>query len=64
MITEKTTTEAQDVKQLLLRTYKKYKSGLITEAQATKEAQLLNSLLRAIEVTELEERITQLENKI
>ena len=53
--------EAKDVKRLLLRTYRRYQSGAITELQATKETYLLNSVLRAIETTELEERLQTIE---
>ena len=53
--------EAKDVKRLLLRVYRRYQSGAITEAQAYKETYLLNSVLKAIEVTDLEERFQRLE---
>lgn len=43
-----TENELQKVKRLLLRVYRRYQSGEITEAQAHKESALLNSLLRAI----------------
>jgi hypothetical protein len=35
------------VKKLLFRVYKRYQSGAISEAQAGREAQLLNYLLKA-----------------
>jgi histone H3/H4 len=63
MITEKKI-EAKDIKRLLLRVYRRYSSGAITEAQAHKETYLLNSILKAIEVTDLEQRITNLEDKL
>lgn len=53
--------EAKDIKRLLLRVYRRYNSGAITEAQAYKETYLLNSVLKAIEVTDLEERLQTLE---
>jgi len=56
--------EAKDVKRLLLRVYRRYSSGGITEAQAYKETYLLNSVLKAIEVTDLEERLQNLENTL
>jgi hypothetical protein len=55
------TIEAKEIKRLLLRVYQKYQSGAITEAQAHKETYLLNSVLKAIEVTDLEDRIEALE---
>lgn len=61
MITE---IQAKDVKRLLLRVYKKYQGGAITEAQAYKETYLLNSVLKAIEVTDLEERLQNIENTL
>jgi hypothetical protein len=60
MITEKQI-EAKDIKRLLLRVYKRYSSGAITESKAYKETYLLNSVLKAIEVTDLEERLQLLE---
>ena len=53
--------EAKDIKRLLLRVYRRYQSGAITEAQAYKETYLLNSVLKAIEVTDLEDRLKRLE---
>jgi hypothetical protein len=61
MITERDI-QAKDIKRLLLRVYRRYQSGAITEAQAYKETYLLNSLLKAIEITELETRLQNIEN--
>ena len=61
MITEKQI-EAKDIKRLLLRVYRRYNSGAITEAQAYKETYLLNSVLKAIELTNVEERLKSIEN--
>ena len=61
MTTQPKEIEAKDVKRLLLRTYRRYQSGAITELQATKETYLLNSVLRAIETTDLEERLQTIE---
>ena len=63
MITKKQI-EAKDIKRLLLRVYRRYNSGAITEAQAYKETYLLNSVLKAIEVTDLEERLQRIENTL
>ena len=63
MITEKQI-EAKDIKRLLLRVYRRYTSGAITEAQAQKKTYLLNSVLKAIEVTDLEERLQNIENTL
>lgn len=56
--------EAKDIKRLLLRVYRRYQSGAITEAKAHKEAYLLNSVLKAIEVTDMEERLQTIEKLI
>jgi len=56
--------EAKDIKRLLLSTYKKYQRGTITDSKAHKEAYLLNSVLKAIEVTDLEERLQNIENTL
>jgi hypothetical protein len=60
MITSKEI-KAKDIKRLLLRVYRRYSSGGITEAQAYKETYLLNSVLKAIEITDLEDRLQRLE---
>jgi len=60
MITEKQI-EAKDIKKLLLRVYRRYNSGAITEAKAYKETYLLNSVLKSIEITDLEERLKTIE---
>ena len=64
MITTNREIEAKDVKRLMLRVYKRYSRGAITEAQAYKETYLLNSVLKAIEVTDLEERLQNIENTL
>uniref|UniRef100_UPI00404A14C9 hypothetical protein n=1 Tax=Flavobacterium sp. TaxID=239 RepID=UPI00404A14C9 len=56
--------KAKDVKRLLLRVYRRYQSGAISEAQATKETSLLNSILKAIAVTDFEKRIDKVETKL
>ncbi len=61
MITE---IEAKDIKRLLLRVYRRYQSGAITENQAHKETYLLNSVLKAIEITDLETRLQNIENTL
>lgn len=63
MITKKHI-EAKDIKRLLLRVYKRYQGGAITETQAYKETYVLNSVLKAIEVTDLEERLQNIENAL
>lgn len=54
--------QAKDIKRLLLRVYRRYQSGAITETQAHKETYLLNSVLKAIEITDLENRLQNIEN--
>jgi len=56
--------KAQDVKRLLLRVYKKYSVGEITEGKAYKEAYILNTVLKAIELTDLETRLNNIENTL
>lgn len=63
MITDKEI-EAKDIKRLLLRVYRRYQSGAITETQAYKETYLLNSVLKAIEITDLEDRLQNIENTL
>ena len=63
MITDKEI-EAKDIKRLLLRVYRRYQSGAITETQAYRETYLLNSVLKAIEITDLEDRLQNIENTL
>lgn len=56
--------KAKDIKRLLLRVYRRYNNNEITEAQASKETFLLNSILKAIEITDLEERLTNIEKAL
>ena len=64
MFTENKDIKAKDIKRLLLRVYKRYQSGEVTEKQAHKETYILNSILKAIEVTDLEERLQIIENTL
>jgi hypothetical protein len=64
MITDTTGIEAKDIKRLLLRVYRRYESGAITDIRAYKETYLLNSVLKAIEVTDLEERLQNIETTL
>jgi hypothetical protein len=56
--------KAINIKKLLLRVYKRYSKGIITDAQAYRETYLLNSVLKAIELTDLEERLQNIENTL
>ncbi len=61
MFTEKRDIEAKDIKRLLLQVYRSYRGGIITGTEAHRETYLLNSVLKAIEVTDLEERLQNIE---
>jgi len=54
--------EAKDVKRLLLNVYRSYKNKEITEQQAQKETYILNSIIKAIESTDHEERLQRIES--
>ena len=64
MFTNKTDITAKDIKKLLLRVYKQYKTGELTEQRAYKESYMLYSILRAIETTDIENRLQQIEGAI
>jgi len=53
--------KASDIKKLLLSVYRRYVNGNITEAQAIRETTILNSVLKAIEVVDLDNRIEKVE---
>jgi hypothetical protein len=55
------TLKAKDVKTLLLRTYRSLKRGELTDAQAYREVIILNSILKAIELTDIQERLGKIE---
>ena len=52
---------AKDVKRLILMVYRNLKKGEITDSQAYRETFILNSVLKAIEVNDIEERILNIE---
>lgn len=52
---------AKDIKHFLLKVYRDVKTGELSEAQAYREAFILNNVLKAIELTDLEERLNKIE---
>lgn len=56
--------KASDVKRLLLRIYRRYQGGEISDGKAYREAFVLNSVLKAIEISDLEERLQEIENTL
>ena len=48
---------AGDVQRPLLRVYKRYTAGDITEPQADREASLLNSILKAMELRTIKDKL-------
>lgn len=55
---------ATDIKRLMLQSYRKYKEGEISESAAFKENALLGNILKAIEVSETEERLKAIEETL
>jgi 23S rRNA maturation mini-RNase III len=55
---------AKDVKRLLLRVYRDLKAGDLSDTQAYREASILNNVLKAIELTDMEERLSKIERLI
>ena len=62
MFTEPTDITAKEVKRLLLGVYRRYTSKRISKDEAYRETYILNSILKAIEVTDLEGRLQNIEN--
>lgn len=54
--------KASDVKTLLFRTYLRYQKGEISDSTAYKESFLLNSILKAIQITDLEKKLETIES--
>jgi hypothetical protein len=52
---------AKDIKTLLLRTYRGLKTGELSDSQAYREVFILNSILKAIELTDIQERLGKIE---
>jgi negative regulator of replication initiation len=52
---------AKDIKRLLLKVYKKLQTGEISEVRAYRESYILNSLLKAVEITDLEDKLKNIE---
>lgn len=55
---------ATDIKKLMLSSYRRFTRGEISESRAFKENALLGNILKAIEVSETEERLQNIENTI
>jgi len=55
---------AQEVKKLLLKAYKRYKAGEISEHKALKETTMLNALLKAIELSDIEAKLEKIEGSL
>ena len=59
---ESVTTES--IKRLMMRNYRRFSRGQISESQAYKENAILANILKAIEVSETEERLRSLEETL
>lgn len=55
---------ASDVNRLMLQSYRRFTNGEISESRAFKENALLGNILKAIEVSETEERLKAIENAL
>jgi hypothetical protein len=55
---------ASDIKKLMIRNYRRYSEGEITENKAYKENALLTSILKAIEVSETQDRLRAIEETL
>lgn len=55
---------AKEIKKLMLLSYKRYQSGTISETQAYRENTMLANILKAIEVSEQEERLERIERAL
>ena len=55
---------ASDIKRLMLGSYRRFVGGEISEAKAFRESVLLGNILKAIEVSETEERLRRIEEAL
>lgn len=51
----------KEIKRLMLRNYRRYTTGEISDTQAYKENTILANILKAIEASETEERLRAIE---
>jgi len=54
----------KEIKRLMLRNYKRYTTGEISDTQAYKENNILANILKAIEASETEERLRAIEEAL
>ena len=52
----------ENIKRLMMRNYRRFSRGQISESQAYKENAILANILKAIEVSETEDRLRSLED--
>lgn len=55
---------ASDIKRMMLGSYRRFVEGEISEAKAFRESVLLGNILKAIEVSETEERLRRIEEAL
>lgn len=53
-----------EIKRLMLRNYRKYSNGEISETQAYKENAMLSNILKAIEASDTEQRLRAIEEAL
>lgn len=61
MIKSQDNITAKDIKALILKTFRSLKRGELSESQAYREVFILNSILKAIELTDIQERLEKIE---
>lgn len=55
---------AKDIKGLMLRNYRRYSNGEISEGKAYRENAMLANILKSIELSETTERLSNLEEAL
>lgn len=55
---------ATDIKRLMLKSYKRFTNGEISESRAFKENALLGNILKSIEASETEQRLQAIERTL
>lgn len=54
--------KSDEIKRLLLNTYSRYRKGELSHTSAKTEALILNSLLKAIQLSDLERKLESIES--
>lgn len=56
--------KARDMAKILVSTLRRYKEGEISSQEAYREAYIVNTILKSLEVSDIQERLVKIEESI